>query len=228
MIEFITSFKNTPYYQKLINNPKVLMIYLGGSYCNETASNNSDYDLTIITNDTKAVDDSKFVFLTYKGKKVHWYHFPIKDFITGNLREIWLLGSIYFKNFRESLIIYKNSLYNELLDKLITNKDIISNLTIYKFFDTNKFEVKSIIKQITKYKTSTFSKNIYHLCMCGAYLTNTFDKAILNDIKNNYYRLNIDLQQKALEYLTLGLDYISNFPVDYRKELNELYDRISQ
>ena len=64
--------------------------------------------------------------------------------------------------------------------------------------------------------------------MCGAYLTNTFDKAILNDIKNNYYRLNIDLQQKALEYLTLGLDYISNFPVDYRKELNELYDRISQ
>lgn len=226
---FIKDLKNTSYYKDLILNPKVIMIYLGGSYCNGMASLNSDYDLTVIVDDSKAVDVSKSIYLTYKGKKVHWYYFPIKDFITCSLKEIWLLGTIYFRNFTNDLIIYTNNSYLSLISDLVSVKNKISTFAIYKLFATKKFEIKSILNQINNFDIKTFSKTIYHFCLCACYLTNTtLDKNILLNIKENYYNLDNKLQQIVVEYLTLGLNYIDKFPVDYRKELNELYDNISK
>jgi hypothetical protein len=71
---FIDELKNTPYYKNLIINSKIIMLYIGGSQCTGITTTDSDYDLIAIVDDYEAIDASKTVYLTYKGKKVHWYY----------------------------------------------------------------------------------------------------------------------------------------------------------
>ena len=71
MKTFIEDFKNTSYYKNLILNNNVILLYIGGSNCTNTATVDSDYDLIAITDGLKTFDASEYIYLTYKGKKVH-------------------------------------------------------------------------------------------------------------------------------------------------------------
>jgi hypothetical protein len=71
MLEFINSLKNTTYYKKLILNSKVIMLYIGGSQSVKLTDSKNDYDLIAIVDDSKTIDMSNSLLLTYKGKKVH-------------------------------------------------------------------------------------------------------------------------------------------------------------
>ena len=69
--QFITDLKNSKYYSNLILNEDIICIYLGGSRGNNLATENSDFDLVAITRSGSCIDESKYQYLTYKGRKVH-------------------------------------------------------------------------------------------------------------------------------------------------------------
>ena len=229
MKTFIEDFKNTPYYKNLVLNNNVVLLYIGGSNCTNTATPDSDYDLIAITDDLKTFDASEYLYLMYKGKKVHWYYWSLSDFLNAKLSGLWTIGSIYFRNITDSLIIYKNPLYEKLIASLLEKKFELSKLAIYKLFDLYKFNISSFIK-LKKSNLLESSKYLYHLCLAACYLTaSSFDKNELIAIKNNgKLVLSERSKQAALDYLKLGIDYINKFPVDYRKELTKIYDGLQK
>jgi hypothetical protein len=103
----------------------------------------------------------------------------------------------------------------------------ISKLAIYSFFEAHDSLVKKIIAQ-NDILEEDYTKYIYHLCY-SVYLLleQPFDVDFLRKIKR--IRLTpVDqvYKEQAVDLLKQGINYIKNNPVDYRKELAKLYDRI--
>lgn len=223
---FILEFKKTAYYNELIKNKNVICIYIAGSNCTGLADEFSDYDLIVLTLNGDFIDVSKTLYLNYKGKKVHWYYFPIKGFFDISYDGLTLLCPIQLRKFSEDLVIYKNPNYLHILEKLLIIKNKISDLAIYRFYDTYKTKLTKILAQ-NEILNQDYSKFLYHLCFCTYCLLNEdVDLEFLKDLKLILRRqVRDETKQQAIKYLKLGVDYINKFPRDYRKELIELsYD----
>lgn len=229
MLEFINSLKNTTYYEKLILNSKVIMLYVGGSQSVNLIDSKNDYDLIAIVDDSKTIDMSNSLFLTYKGKKVHWYYWPLSDFLSCSLGNLWLIGSIYFRNIDENLIIYKNKNYTELINEILLKKFEISKLAIYKLLNVKHSVILRTIEQSKRGKLDCYTKLIYHLCIAIYYLTGeTLNIELLNNLKKLNPILNADDLIIINNYLSNGLAFIKKVPIDYEKELSDLYDELSK
>jgi hypothetical protein len=112
---------------------------------------------------------------------------------------------------------------------LLDKKFELSKFAIYKFFDSRKIEINSILNQVDRGLLKSFSKIVYHLCISIYYLTGVpLDRNILLAIKKLDYQPDTNTKQIVREYLATGLTYLKDFPVDYRKELSKLYDNLSE
>lgn len=224
--QFIADFKNSHTYSELITDENVLCIYIAGSNCTGLNDEHSDYDLVVLTLEGDFIDVSQTLYLTYKGKKVHWYYFPLKGFFDMSYEGLTLLCPIQLRKFSENLVIYQNLKYLNLLEKLLMKKNEISTLAIYRLFETYKNKIDKILTQ-NEILFSDYSKFIYHLCFGTYYLLNEDPNIeFLKDLKWILRRqIKDETKSQAIKYLKLGVDYINKFPVDYRKELIKLsYD----
>lgn len=220
MNTFINDFKKTSYYDQIVSDKQILGIFLVGSRCLGTATADSDYDLQILTMADKYIDVAEEKFLCYKGKKVHWHYFPIKDLFNFYYNDVRLLCPIQLQHFLSDFIIYQNELYKDIFDKLVSIKETISKLATYKLYDVHKARVNTILKQ-RDIKPLDYSKILYHLCISTYYLIGkTPDISFLCDIKNHFDKSHID---QIIWCLETGVNYIDTFPIDYKKELNKIY-----
>lgn len=222
---FIYDLKTSPYYNRLIFNDDILCLYIGGSISANTSDENSDFDLIAITLSGDSFDASREVYLKYKGKKVHWYYWPIKEVFKLYNDSVWLAGSIYFKNIRPELIIYIKSEYQKLWELLIEYRDSISNLACYQLFETMKKEVTKILEAKSIYAISPH-KGIYHLCLATSYLLEEdIDLELLRDLKTICRRKPSQISnQAAIEIINKGLVYTRTASIDINNELKNLYD----
>lgn len=221
---FIADLKKSPYYNKWIFNDNILCLYVGGSISANTSDENSDFDLIAITLSGNSFDASHEVYLKYKGKKVHWYYWPVKEVFKLYNDSVWLAGSIYFKNIRPELIIYIKPGYQKLWELLIEYRESISKLACYQLFELMKKEIEQVLSNKDILAISP-NKGIYHLCLATSYLTNEqYNLDLLRDLKPICRRPpSQSSNEAAVEIISKGLAYVKSFPINSVLELEKIY-----
>lgn len=224
--EFIHDLKNSSYYGKLFERPNVLAIYISGSVCAGTTDDRSDYDIDIFTLDGDHIDESKYEYLMYKGRKVHWYYFPICELFNPKCTGLNLLGPILLRNFSKDLVIYENPKYIDELNKLYSVKDTISLMAIYNLFNEHKTYIEEVLRAgaiLEKHHT----KYLYHLCLASYYLANEpLDKEFLRVIKRiRWQPVSNKYKALAIERLKIYKNYIETNPVNTEDTLSKLREQ---
>jgi hypothetical protein len=228
MRDFINAFKKTSYYQGLFNSSEVLLIYLAGSINVGITDGRSDYDIVILTSDSEHIYASRYEYLLYNGKKVHWYYRSIKHFFEADHKDsLAYIGTMLVRNIREDLIIYKNPKYSDTLQKLYEIKDRLSALGIYRLFEVQKAYIDEILnngKVLEKHHT----KYLYHLSLASYYLTGEeLDKDFLRVLKRiRTQSVPEEYKQLAIERLKIYKNYINSHPSNIRAGLQALYKEL--
>ena len=227
MNDFITKLRTADCFYKYLLKDNVIGVYLAGSTCLGLDDEESDYDILILTDGDDHADISKEMYIKYKGKRFHWYYFPIKDlfnfFYSTDLR---ILCPVQLFAFFRQNVIYENPKFNDLLTSIEQIKFEISKLAIYSLFEAFDSLLNKIISQ-NNILQEDYTKYLYHLSYSACILLNKpFDTELLLEIKR-IRRKSIEQQYKdqAVTLLKQGLEYIKANPINYREELINLYDR---
>jgi hypothetical protein len=105
----------------------------------------------------------------------------------------------------------------------------ISKLATYKLLNTKHLVILRTLEQSKRGKLECYTKLIYHLCVAIYYLTGeSLNTELLNNLKESNPILNTNDLIIINNYLSNGLAFIKKFPVDYEKELSDLYDELSR
>ena len=229
MTEFIKSFKNTSYYQNLLNSAKIVCIYMGGSICSDITDERSDYDIVVLTLDDEYIDASKYEHLEYRDKKVHWYYRPIKHLFATNHNDIKAYGgTMVMKNLRDDIIVYENPQYQNIVDYLYDIKDKLSDLGMYRLFELKKTYINEVINE-GKVLEKHYTKYLYHLCLASYYLLKEEpNKDFLRILKRiRWQPVSDKYKQLAIERLKIFKNYIEAHPIDLDRAFNELYMKLN-
>lgn len=217
MNNFIEEFKQTSYYNKLINDvSNVLLIYISGSRLFRANDENSDYDIVIITLNGEHINWLNKEFIKYNNKKVHWYYCPLKDFFEMNYGPSFVSGMMGLKNLNNDYIIYENPQYIDVLNDFYSMKEQLSILAAYRYFEIDKVRIDSILNN-----QFIADKRIYKLCLASYYLTGEEpDINFLQNVKRN--NISNETEQKIIDRIKIYQKHIQENPKDVEAELKEL------
>lgn len=224
---FIEDFKKTSYYKELFESSEVLAIYILGSTCVGITDQNSDYDITILTLDGEYIDASKYKYLMYNGKKVHWYYFPIRSLFDLNNGNLKILCPLQLRNVCKDVIIYENPKYIDKLHTLYAMKDAVSTMAAYLLFKEREAYINEVLSEghiLEKH----YTKYLYHLCLASYYLTGEeVNKDFLRVLKRiRWQPVPDEYKNLAVERLKIYKTYIENNPVDIDDALEKLCERL--
>lgn len=206
--EFIADLTNSKFYRMLFDGKDVVMIYIAGSRIYNVLDNRSDYDVVVITN--KDDQDYPDEYLTYKGKKVHWYWRNIDNFIeTGNTYAMRYYGNVLFGYICEDCIIYKNEKYADKINDLLNNKRDIAINGAKLFYNAMKPLVERICEK-SRIDEFDYTKYLGHLCVTSYYVLNEpIDCDVVLPAKRiRWQPVDEDTKGKIIERLRLLKDFI--------------------
>ena len=206
--EFIADLTNSKFYRMLFDGKDVVMIYIAGSRIYNVLDNRSDYDIIVITN--KDDQDYPDEYLTYKGKKVHWYWRNIDNFIeTGNTYAMRYYGNVLFGYICEDCIIYKNEKYADKINDLLNNKRDIAINGAKLFYNAMKPLVERICEK-SRIDEFDYTKYLGHLCVTSYYVLNEpIDCDVVLPAKRiRWQPVDEDTKGKIIERLRLLKDFI--------------------
>ena len=224
--KFIEEFKDTSYYQNLLNSAEVVFIYMGGSMCSGITDERSDYDIVIVTlNGESYIDASRYEYLMYEGRKVHWYYRSIKGLFETNHKNMHAhTGAIWLRNLCDNMIIYENPKYKDIWQDLYAVKDRLSDLGMYRLFEVQKDYIDKVINE-GKVLEKHYTKYLYHLCLASYYLTREeSDKDFLRVLKRiRWQPVPDEYKQLAVKRLKILKNYIEAHPIELDRAFNDLY-----
>ena len=206
--EFIADLTNSKFYQMLFDGKDVVMIYIAGSRIYNVLDDRSDYDIVVITN--KDDQDYPNEYLTYKGKKVHWYWRNIDNFIeTGKTYTMRYYGNVLFGYIRDDCIVYKNEAYSDKIKDLLARKKEIASNGVQLFYASQKQLVESICEK-SRIDESDYTKFLGHLCVTSYYVLNEpVDPSVVLPAKRiRWQPVDEDTKGKIIERLRLLKDFI--------------------
>ena len=206
--EFIADLTNSKFYRMLFDGKDVVMIYIAGSRIYNVLDDRSDYDIVVITN--KDDQDYPNEYLTYKGKKVHWYWRNIDNFIeTGKTYTMRYYGNVLFGYICEDCIIYKNEKYADKINDLLNNKRYIAINGAKLFYNAMKPLVERICEK-SRIDEFDYTKYLGHLCVTSYYVLNEpIDKELVLKAKRiRWQPVDEDTKGKIIERLRLLKDFM--------------------
>lgn len=206
--EFIADLTNSKFYRMLFDGKDVVMIYIAGSRIYNVLDDRSDYDIVVITN--KDDQDYPNEYLTYKGKKVHWYWRNIDNFIeTGKTYTMRYYGNVLFGHICEDCIIYKNEKYADKINDLLNNKRDIAINGAKLFYNAMKPLVERICEK-SRIDEFDYTKYLGHLCVTSYYVLNEpIDKELVLKAKRiRWQPVDEDTKGKIIERLRLLKDFM--------------------
>jgi hypothetical protein len=169
-----------------------------------------------------------YVRLKYKGRPMHWYYDDISYlFDVSDANDIKTLGKVQFSKWFRITTIYENPKYLDLIVKLDSTKNSISTFACYAFLEAHKTLINKLISQNCILKED-YAKIIYHCCFASSYLTGyPISTDCLKELKRIYWSpVKQEYKDYAIEILKKGIDFINTNTIDYKKELNNLYDKL--
>lgn len=168
--DFIKDFKASKFYVLLFGGYDVAMIYVAGSQLYGARDDRSDYDLVVLVNGDCRNEPNEY--LTYKGKKVHWYWRNIDTFTEiENTYPIRYYGNLLFGYVSDDYIIYKNEKYADKINDLLNNKRDIAINGAKLFYNAMKPLVERICEK-SRIDEFDYTKYLGHLCVTSYYVLN--------------------------------------------------------
>lgn len=206
--EFSYELRNSKFYENLFGSYDVVMIYVAGSQLYGARDDRSDYDLIVLVNGDCSNEPNEY--LTYKGKKVHWYWRNIDTFIeTGNTYSMRYYGNLLFGYISDDYIIYKNNKYADKINYLLERKHEIGLNGAKLFYESQKQLVESICKK-SRIDESDYTKFLGHLCVTSYYVLNEpIDASVVLPAKRiRWQPVDEDTKGKIIERLRLLKDFM--------------------
>lgn len=168
--EFSYELRNSKFYENLFGSYDVVMIYVAGSQLYGARDERSDYDLIVLVNGDCRNEPNEYI--TYKGKKVHWYWRNINTFVEiGNTYAMRYYGNVLFGYICEDCIIYKNEKYADKINDLLNNKRDIAINGAKLFYNAMKPLVERICEKL-RIDEFDYTKYLGHLCVTSYYVLN--------------------------------------------------------
>ncbi len=206
--DFIKDFKASRFYDLMFGDYDVVMIYVGGSQLYGARDDRSDYDLIVLVNGDCRYEPNEY--LTYNGKKVHWYWLNIDTFIkTGNSYPMQYYGNLLFGYICDDCIIYKNEKYTDRINQLLEHKHEIGLNGAKLFYESQKQLVESICKK-SRIDEGDYTKFLGHLCVTSYYVLNEpIDASVVLPAKRiRWQPVDEDTKGKIIERLRLLKDFM--------------------
>lgn len=192
--EFIEDFKKSEFYDYMLSeSPEEIMgIYIGGSILNGASDDQSDIDLMIIIDGSAAgirVWRENTQYLVYKDYlRMHWNWRTIDRYYTDEVHNLELCGHYMMRNLSYNNFIYINEKYKSELDKLLSDKYIISENGCRALTKALSTLICSVCED-NKILEKNYNKMLYHLSLCYYYLNNIEpDFNYIKEIKRIQYR----------------------------------------
>lgn len=206
--DFIKDFKTSRFYDLLFGGYDVAMIYVAGSQLYGARDDRSDYDLIVLVNGDCRYEPNEY--LTYNGKKVHWYWLNIDTFIeTGNSYPMQYYGNLLFGYVSDDYIIYKNEKYTDKINYLLEHKHEIALKGAEEFYKTQERLVEEICRK-SRIDENNYTKLLGHLCVTSYYVLNEpidFD-VVLPAKRIRWQPVDEDTKRKIIERLRLLKDFM--------------------
>lgn len=206
--EFSYELRNSKFYENLFGSYDVAMIYVAGSQLYGARDERSDYDLIVLVNGDCRNEPNEYI--TYKGKKVHWYWRNINTFIEiGNTYAMRYYGNVLFGYICEDCIIYKNEKYADKINDLLNNKRDIAINGAKLFYNAMKPLVERICEK-SRIDEFDYTKYLGHLCVTSYYVLNEpIDCDVVLPAKRiRWQPVDEDTKGKIIERLRLLKDFI--------------------
>lgn len=197
--DFIKDFKTSRFYDLPFSGYDVAMIYVAGSQLYGARDDRSDYDLIVLVNGDCRNEPNEY--LTYKGKKVHWYWRNIDTFIeTGNTYSMRYYGNLLFGYISDDYIIYKNEKYADKINYLLEHKHEIALNGAKLFYESQKRLVESICEK-SRIDEQDYTKYLGHLCVTSYYV---LGEPIDNEIVLNAKRIRWQAVSEEIKTKIIG------------------------
>lgn len=206
--EFIADLTNSKFYRMLFGGYDVAMIYISGSQLYGARDDRSDYDLIVLVNGDCRYEPNEY--LTYNGKKVHWYWLNIDTFTeTENTYLIRYYGNLLFGYVSDDYIIYKNEKYTDKINYLLEHKHEIALKGAEEFYKTQERLVEEICRK-SRIDENNYTKFLGHLCVTSYYVLNEpIDKELVLKAKRiRWQPVDEDTKGKIIERLRLLKDFM--------------------
>lgn len=208
--DFIKDFKISRFYDMLFSSYDVVMIYVAGSQLYGARDDRSDYDLIVLVNGDCMNEPNEY--LTYKGKKVHWYWRNVDTFIeTGGAYPMQYYGNVLFGYICDDCIIYKNDKYVDKINYLLEHKHEIALSGAKLFYKSQEQLVESICKK-SRINESDYTKFLGHLCVTSYYVLNEpVDSSVVLPAKRiRWQPVSDEIKVKIIERLRLLKNFIES------------------
>lgn len=197
--DFIKDFKTSRFYGLPFSGYDVAMIYVAGSQLYGARDDRSDYDLIVLVHGDCRNEPNEY--LTYKGKKVHWYWRNIDTFIeTGNTYSMRYYGNLLFGYISDDCIIYKNEKYVDKINYLLEHKHEIALSGAKLFYESQKRLVESICEK-SRIDEQDYTKYLGHLCVTSYYV---LGEPIDNEIVLNAKRIRWQAVSEEIKTKIIG------------------------
>lgn len=197
--DFIKDFKTSRFYDLPFSGYDVAMIYVAGSQLYGARDDRSDYDLIVLVHGDCRNEPNEY--LTYKGKKVHWYWRNIDTFIeTGNTYSMRYYGNLLFGYISDDCIIYKNEKYVDKINYLLEHKHEIALSGAKLFYESQKRLVESICEK-SRIDEQDYTKYLGHLCVTSYYV---LGEPIDNEIVLNAKRIRWQAVSEEIKTKIIG------------------------
>lgn len=206
--EFSYELRNSKFYENLFGSYDVVMIYVAGSQLYGARDERSDYDLIVLVNGDCRNEPNEYI--TYKGKKVHWYWRNINTFVEiGNTYAMRYYGNVLFGYICDDCIIYKNEKYADKINDLLNNKRDIAINGAKLFYNAMKPLVERICEK-SRIDEFDYTKYLGHLCVTSYYVLNEpIDCDVVLPAKRiRWQPVSDDTKGKIIERLRLLKDFI--------------------
>lgn len=197
--DFIKDFKTSRFYDLPFSGYDVAMIYVAGSQLYGARDDRSDYDLIVLVHGDCRNEPNEY--LTYKGKKVHWYWRNIDTFIeTGNTYSMRYYGNLLFGYISDDCIIYKNEKYVDKINYLLEHKHEIALSGAKLFYESQERLVESICEK-SRIDEQDYTKYLGHLCVTSYYV---LGEPIDNEIVLNAKRIRWQAVSEEIKTKIIG------------------------
>lgn len=221
-------FMQLKFWNELINLPNLICIYVGGgkSYGNTFTTDDSDYDIIVLVNKRTHIVPTKFIKLD--DKIVHWTIQCVSTHCGKILLEdhnrfrALCAGLVKFNHFSRNLVLYENTYYSSVIDKLIKYRHQIQLLYFYWY--VNDFD-KSISRK-TSYENINelydYPKAFYHIFAAHNDLGGHWDRDWILKLKTESIQDGESILDVRYAFEEL-LNWCNNHPIDIKALETELY-----
>ena len=226
--DFISELKTCPYYDCIFNGHDVIMIYVAGSRLYGVTDSLSDYDLIVVVNEKKYTERN--MYLTYEGKKVHWYYIPLKMILSMEMEQASALnffGNTIFGFIDDDKVVYENPNYKNTISALKSEKYNIGLMGVATFYNSQTKHVEAVLSAGTVEKEQC-SKLLSHLCVASYFvLGEEIGKDFITSVKRIRWQPVCDeYKQKIVERFRLLKEYLDKHPVDITSTSETIYAKI--